>query len=481
MQERAPGVSTCVRSTEYRATTGARLPATVQLRLLPVALLLVGAATAIPVDFRSPTVDLISWSVGSLDFALNILLFVPLGAALSGRPRYVVVVASLLLSGIVELSQLVQAGRHAGPADVLANVCGGLLGAQTARLRLRILRIDSGTLASGPRLFLVAALFLAVAPLLAIAVPGKAHDFSNWDPTYRLAIADELTHDRTWGGALLAWAIYDRSFARDSIVDLAERPIPSRGGTILAQLPSAPLASWDDPAEEGSSGFREMDSAMVTRLYERLTESGTMSLLAWIRVKDLEQTGVERILTFSHDPNHRNFTLGQEGGVLEFRLRTPSTGLNGVAPVTRTKEVLEPGRKTFVAVTYDGFVSRVFVDGELVGRRSLAASAARFPDLHDAGLPLLLIVCAGSLSGVLLVWLRARQGVRLLVGCGAGLGVFALVWLMGGTPVWPVYPISPLWRIVPPLTGGVVVAFSLTAVASASDPEVSQAIRVEAG
>jgi hypothetical protein len=53
---------------------------------------------------------------------LNILLFIPLGAALAGRRWYVVIAASGLLSLAVEVLQLAQAGRHAGPADILENV-----------------------------------------------------------------------------------------------------------------------------------------------------------------------------------------------------------------------------------------------------------------------------------------------------------------------------------------------------------------------
>ncbi len=115
----------------WRPPAGARSDdrsAIVRIRLAPVALLLIVGATVIPADFRSPAIQLISWSVAPRDFVCNILLFIPLGAALAGRRWYVVIAVSALLSLGVEVLQLAQAGRQAGPADILANAAGGLLG-----------------------------------------------------------------------------------------------------------------------------------------------------------------------------------------------------------------------------------------------------------------------------------------------------------------------------------------------------------------
>ncbi|MHC4505059.1 MAG: family 16 glycoside hydrolase, partial [Planctomycetota bacterium] len=48
--------------------------------------------------------------------------------------------------------------------------------------------------------------------------------------------------------------------------------------------------------------------------------------------KDLKQDGPARIISFSQDAQNRNFTLGQSGGKLGLRLRTPLTGVNGSKP-----------------------------------------------------------------------------------------------------------------------------------------------------
>ncbi len=437
--------------------------AVVWIRLAPIALLLIIGATTIPADFRSPATELISWSLDPRDFVLNLLLFIPLGAALSGR-RWVVVLAALgLLSLSIEVLQLAQAGRHAGPADILANVAGGGLGSRFQHVRSSWLSVEGGYLKMSYRPFLAVALVGGLGLLLAIAVPGKPHDFSNWDPTYRLAISDEITRDRSWGGTLVAWAIYDRAIPGDDIRDWLGRQLPDDMKFSFGQLPFVPVGYWDNPDPRKRAGFLEMSPDTAAKVYERLERTGTMSLLAWFRVNDLEQLEDERIVTFSRDQFHRNFTLTQNGGSVGFRLRTPTTGLNGFRPHAQTMEILEPGRDYFVAATYDGFVSRVFVDGELMARENLAASGAAIPGLHDTSLPLVLALCGGCVAGGLIASCgRARRSVRVLLGCAGGLVVVAAVYSLGATPAWPVNPVSPFWRLTPPIMGGLVVAFSLT-------------------
>jgi hypothetical protein len=452
---------------ERRLPTGSRSndpSATVWIRLAPVALLLIVGATTIPVDFRLPAIQLIPSPFNPGDFALNILLFIPLGAALAGRRWYVVIAASGLVSLAVEVLQLVQAGRHAGPIDILGNMAGGLLGSLCQRVRTSIVRFESGALILNRRLFIIAAFVTGGALLLAIAVPGTPHDFSNWDSTYKLAISDEFTRDCSWGGTLVAWAVYDRPIQRNVIRDLVGVQIPPETRSGFDPLPAEWVVYWENPEPRKPSGFLEMAPEVSAKVHQRLAGTGTMSLLAWFRVNDLEQVNVERIVTFSRDRRHRNFALGQYGKVLEFRLRTPATSLDGNQPATRTSATLEAGRSYFVAATYDGFVSRVFVDGDLLGRGNLAANAAVFPYLHDAALPLVLAVCGGCLAGVLIAFSGwRRRSARCFLGCTGGLVVAAAVWALEATPAWPVPSASLFLGIAPPVAGALVVAMSFAA------------------
>ncbi len=434
--------------------------AAVWLRIAPLALLLIVGATLIPVDIRTAAIQNISWSVNPRDLLLNVLLFIPLGAALAGRHWAVVIAMSGLLSLSVEVLQLAQASRHAGPADIVANAAGGLLGSVCMGSRSRLVRVESGYVGINRCLLLSVAVVLGVGLSLVVAVPGTPNDFSNWNATYRLVISDEVTRDRSWNGTLVAWSIYDLPIQGDVIRELAARR-PSQGGRF--GLSFDPVAYWENPDPQQPSGFLELSHEMSTRVHERLASTGTMSLLAWLRVADLEQTDLERIVSFSRDPFHRNFTLGQEASALTFRLRTPATGLNGFLPETRTAQILESGRSYFVAVTYDGFVSRIFVDGNLQGRENLAANAAVFPALHDVTLPLVLAIGGGCFAAVFAVlYGPTSQSVRWLLGCAGGLVVVAASWVAGATPAWSVHPVGSLWWAAPSVLGGLVVALSLS-------------------
>jgi hypothetical protein len=313
-------------------------------------------------------------------------------------------------------------------------------------------------------IFCSIALMGGVGLFLAIGMTGKPHDFSNWDPTYRLAISDEITRDRSWDGTLAAWAAYDQPLEREFIRDLAARGFPGDDNFDLDELPLDPVGHWTNPDPRAAGHYLEFSPEEPAKLYDRLRRTGKMSLLAWVRVKDTTRTDVRRILTYSQDPFHRNFTLGQDGGALAFRLRTPATGPNGNHPETRTTEILEPGSSIFVAATYDGFVSRLFVDGELRARQNLAARGAAFPMLHDTNLSLGLAICGGCFGGLLSVLLGTTRGrIRFALGVAGGLGVVAAAWALDMSNMWPVYPVRSLWQMAPPIAGGLVVAMSLGA------------------
>jgi hypothetical protein len=85
-------------------------------------------------------------------------------------------------------------------------------------------------------------------------------------------------------------------------------------------------------------------------------------------------------VTLSADPSYRKFTVGQEGGDLVFRLRTPLTGRNGSNPPLplRIPGVFSTLEARHVTFTYDGLTLRAYVDGVPEGsdvRLGLGASA----------------------------------------------------------------------------------------------------------
>src|SRR5690606_38983357 len=70
------------------------------------------------------------------------------------------------------------------------------------------------------------------------------------------------------------------------------------------------------------------------KLIKAVTESGALTIEAWIRPADTSQAGPARIVTLSKDTGARNFTLGQKADAYEVRFRTTTTSANGAPPLS---------------------------------------------------------------------------------------------------------------------------------------------------
>jgi len=67
-------------------------------------------------------------------------------------------------------------------------------------------------------------------------------------------------------------------------------------------------------------------------LTQRIIETSQFTLSVTVATSDTIQTGPSRIVSLLANRYHHNFTLGQEGSELIFRLGTPLTGENGINP-----------------------------------------------------------------------------------------------------------------------------------------------------
>ena len=100
-------------------------------------------------------------------------------------------------------------------------------------------------------------------------------------------------------------------------------------------------------------------------LLQSVRSTGQLTVEAVVAPDHVEQSGPARIVTFSSDTGSRNFTLGQEGGALVFRLRTPRTGANGANPQV-TLCTVPVGKTTHVLVSYRPGRLVCYRDGEPV-------------------------------------------------------------------------------------------------------------------
>lgn len=113
----------------------------------------------------------------------------------------------------------------------------------------------------------------------------------------------------------------------------------------------------------GAYVVQDADSALL----DACRRSGQLTIEAVIEPDDLKQNGPARIVTFSSSAGERNFTLGQQDDRLIFRLRTPSTGLNGVQPEVTLGNVAA-GWPQHVAVSYRPGEMAAYINGTQIYR-----------------------------------------------------------------------------------------------------------------
>lgn len=347
-----------------------------RLSLLPLSIAAIVATTMIPVALRRPSLAFIDTSFTRNDVLNNLLLYLPLGVSLVGRSFGTCVAAATGLSVLAELLQFGQVNRSPSPADITCNIAGAIVGFLLARLvkkftgfSLEFIRFNRS----------MAALCLAVAgtSIFALAWHRTRTDFSNWDPSFPLAIGNNATNDRPWQGTIQRLAIYPRAAPSIVVREFAESGSAAVGyGNVLPPT----VIDWPSRGEgphKCVGGLIELPED--GSWFKSLQNSGELTIFAWITPANVSQRGPARIVTSSRDVYSCNFMLGQVASALTFRLRTPNTGGNGINPALYTRPVLVANHPSFIAVTYDGKRSKLYVDGKVVATTNLAERRPRFP------------------------------------------------------------------------------------------------------
>ena len=74
------------------------------------------------------------------------------------------------------------------------------------------------------------------------------------------------------------------------------------------------------------------------KIYRGITGTDRFSIATWFQPATLDQYGPARIVSFSESPFDRNFTIGQEGESLHFRVRNLFSSRNGIKWDLKAKE-----------------------------------------------------------------------------------------------------------------------------------------------
>jgi VanZ family protein len=425
-------------------------------------LLCISIATLYPFDFGPVDKEARFYILGrtlrlsdATDIALNVLLFVPLGALLSqiGQQRIrrllplvaVTGFVALVLSGVIESLQAYLPFRESALTDVLSNTAGGVVGAaahqrwrgQAARLRDTI----------SPAVLTVATLALTISTLALSALLQRQTRLSDWSLDYPLLIGNEDTGDRRWRGRVFSFEVTDGATPHTSLRQFADGGAVGLGGTRVAAVDLSgagpyrdeagrlPVLEWTTSRRNGRAVQPHEPSWLRTRgpasdLARRIRGTNTFTLYVRCATHNPHQSGPARILSNSASLSHRNFTLGQEGRNLVIRVRTPLTGQNGASPEAVMGGVFTDTQPRELLVTYDGatLMAAVWSAGEVYSmelgpRLGLweLHNQTRVGDLQAQRLAYLAVLCVmpGALFGL------ARTTARRVVFGAAWVVAFA--------------------------------------------------------
>lgn len=157
-----------------------------------------------------------------IDFLVNILLFVPLGAGVatwmvscnrSGWLSWVpVTLGAITLSVCIECAQVLLPSRNPSSADIFANTLGMLVGMRWGRTGARTLCIGGSRLLNSLTLPVLGLLLLlhVVGVFFLFRTAEERSAIANWDVSYPLQCGNEATANRPWKGRLRELRIWDR-------------------------------------------------------------------------------------------------------------------------------------------------------------------------------------------------------------------------------------------------------------------------------
>lgn len=330
-----------------------------------------------------------------LDAISNILLFLPLGFVLAGclnkRIRLegvtslaITTLISFGLSYTIEFLQGFLQTRVSTLVDVFSNSIGALFGFfcfHLLKCKGKIMHYTSNFVERNLlQLFLG---YAALAFLISIFL-SLFTSLSNWDKTFYFLLGNERTGNRPWRGYISEIYIADRAISetevayafsgkdlfdsiRDSLVASYQLTGIGRCRDKIGHLPDLVWRGEPLDVQQGEEVFLGTNHWLTTvapaeYLAERIMKSSQFSLIVTAATADTMQSGPARIVSFSADPSHRNFTLAQQDNNLVFRLRTPLTGENGTNPQPIVPNIFSTTKPHKLIITYDGSILMVYVD-----------------------------------------------------------------------------------------------------------------------
>ena len=325
------------------------------------------------------------------DALSNLALFLPLGVAFGGLgvPRRRTVLFAAGLSLAVELAQFAIPGRDPSLSDVIFNVVGAWLGRAVARAGPPLVRPPT-RLAS--RLSLLAAMvagavFILTDVLLRPSLPeatylgGSADVYVSAKP---LRLGGNTESRGHFEGRIDDVRVYSRERSAAEIASDMRTPVTAAArspelvaaynfdegsGSVLTDVSGhgnagrIQGAAWTDGRFAGALAFNGVSDVVVIPASPSLELVRAMTLEAWI-YPTAGQRGRRAVLEKEYDDYF--LLAGSRDGALR-----PGGGATFGASTERlvAPAMVPTHAWTHVAMTYDGAVAQLYLNGELVARR----------------------------------------------------------------------------------------------------------------
>jgi glycopeptide antibiotics resistance protein len=329
----------------------------------------------------------------------NVLLFLPLGFGLTGflqgkKVKLISQIAAVILAGAalsstVELLQILLPSRAPTPADIFNNTSGAFLGLVgfyiwNSRSFKSILQSIENSKASNSitkiTLFFTGYIILT----FLITIPWQATtSLSGWNSNFPLIVGNERTADRGWSGFISELNITNKAFDKNEVnqVFSQKNNFQNLGNSLVASYQFTGEAPYQDKTGKqpdlqwrGESTIQNEKGVLlspnhwlqtatpVTSLSESISKTSSFTISTTLTSAKKEQTGPARIISLSNDSYLRNFTLGQQGSDLVFRVRTPLTGANASDVRLEVPDVFNDLKPHQIVITYSKSSLIIYVD-----------------------------------------------------------------------------------------------------------------------
>jgi len=357
-----------------------------------------------------------------LDFALNVLLFVPFGFGLSSKLRqrngpragYVVIaaLAGAAFSYAIEFVQIFIPMRDSGWEDIFSNSAGSLLGALVfAGVGSLILHQLSNAedhleswLTAGRTLFLLLAYFSA---WFAVSIPmQKQTSLKNWEPNSFLLVGNDGSLTNPWQGEVLRFQIWDHAIpdpgfqvltSRELNSSLSSTPLADYDFSLPAPVPdqqgSLPALTWSSRVPQGKrTGHPSiigttwlMSQSAVTGLTSALQKTNQFTIR--VVCQSFQIAGGEGAIASIAQPlGKENLIVWQEGTSLAFWFRNPLT-TNTYRLRWSVSDVFLGDQARDILISYDGSNLSFFRDGKKERRSTQLGPGVGLAKLFHRGKP----------------------------------------------------------------------------------------------